>query len=97
MTDRDRDTDNESEILTDEQIEEGKASPGDDMAFSDRWDESELFAELQNRFGHHDLDWEELKGIGSDRAALAAKISEATGLTEEAVREQIDEADQPGR
>ncbi|CAN5700232.1 MAG: hypothetical protein ACR2NT_14905 [Acidimicrobiia bacterium] len=92
MTNRKSDNEDESEILSDEQIEEGPASMAD-MAFKDRWEGGSFFADLQQRFGTYELDWTELEGLADDRPGLADRLAEATGMTKEAVMKEIEQAE----
>ena len=92
MTDRKSGNEGESALSTHEQFEEGPVSMSD-MAFKDRWQGSSLFTELQSRLGDLEIDWTELEGLADDRPALAARIAEATGLTEEAVMQEIEQAE----
>lgn len=92
MTDRKASNEDESEILTHKKFEEGPASMSE-LTFKDRWEGSSLFAELQSRLGDHELDWTELEALADDRPSLAARIAEATGLTEEAVMKEIEQAE----
>lgn len=92
MAEKRDETADQSDILSDEQIEDGPPSMSD-IAFSDRWEGSAVFAELQNRFGDYELDWSELKDLVDDRPALIARLAEATGLKPEAVRDEIERAE----
>jgi hypothetical protein len=83
-------TDKKTDILSDEQIDEGPAS-ADDMAWKERVMAYEVWTDLlEGVVGRYsNLDRTELAEVGQDPEALIDKVSEATGMTREAVESEI--------
>ena len=85
-------TDKKTDILSEEQIDHGPAST-DDMAWKERVAAYEVWTDLLegviDRYSNHELDRTELEEVGQDPEALIDKVSEATGLTREAVQAEI--------
>ena len=83
-------TDKKTDILSDEQIDEGPAA-SNDMAWKERVSAYELWTDLLvgvvGRYSN--LDRAELEELGQDPEALIDKVSEATGMTREAVEDEI--------
>ncbi|MGH8959099.1 MAG: hypothetical protein ACRDVK_10560 [Acidimicrobiia bacterium] len=87
-------TDKKTDLLSDEQIDHGPAST-DDMAWKERVAAYEVWTDLLEgvitRYSNHELDRVELEEVGKDPEALIHKVSEATGLTRQAVEAEIRE------
>ena len=83
-------TDKKTDILSDEQIDEGPAS-SDDMAWKERVTAYEVWTDLLEGVvdRYSNLDRAELEELGQDPEALIDKVSEATGMTRMAVEDEI--------
>lgn len=87
-------SDHETEILSADQIEEGPAG-GDERPWRVRLAASEDYQDLisgvESRWAEHDLDRSELEGLTDQPDRFVGVIAAATGLTPEAVEDQLDE------
>lgn len=83
-------TDKKTDILSDEQIDEGPAA-SNDMAWKERVTAYEVWTDLLEGVvdRYSNLDRAELEELGQDTEALIDKVSEATGMTRKAVEDEI--------
>ena len=87
MTDHD-----DTEILSDDQIDEGPASAGDRpwrQRLATSQTRQDLITGVQHRWS--DTDFGDMESTFDDPDRFVAKISEATGLTTKAVEDELDE------
>jgi hypothetical protein len=87
-------TEHETDILSDEQIDEGPAGTGDRpwrirLATAQQFEA--LLIGMENVWAERNLDRSELEGLQDDPDRFVAAISEATGLEEGAVEDQLDQ------
>jgi len=88
MPDRD-----ETEILTDEQIEQGPASSSDRpwrIRLAMAQARQDLLVGVQDRWGENAFGDSEFDELIDEPDRLVAAISQATGLTSEAVEDELD-------
>lgn len=84
----------ETEILTDEQIETGPAGTSDRpwrMRLARSQTRQDLLAGIQERWGGEELRDSELDHLIDEPDRFVEAISQATGLTPEAVEDELDE------
>lgn len=84
---------NETDILSDEQIEEGPASASDRMwrlRLATSQARQDLLMGVRDRW-RSDLDHADLEELVDHPDRFVSTISQATGLTQEAVEDELDQ------
>lgn len=85
-------TENEQEILSEDQLEEGPAHQGDEawrQRLATAQTRQEFLVGVRERWADHGIDTLKLDDLADDPDRFVEDVAKATGLTQEAVVEDL--------